>query len=70
VETLREAGQDPDEPQPELPLGMLSEDGDRYVITDGPAKGRKGYFARDADGTVNGVHLGGRLATRVLSPVS
>jgi hypothetical protein len=30
-------GQDPDEPQPELPLGMLSEDGDRHVIADGPA---------------------------------
>lgn len=66
-ETLREAGQDPDEPQPELPLGLLSEDGDRYVITDGPAKGMKGYFQRDAGGTVNGVHLGGRLATRVTS---
>jgi CubicO group peptidase (beta-lactamase class C family) len=68
--TLLEAGQDPDEPQPELPLGMLSEDGDRYVITDGPAKGMKGYFARDAAGQVNGVHLGGRLATRVTSLVS
>jgi hypothetical protein len=70
VETLREAGQDPDEPQPELPLGMLSDDGDRYVISDGPAKGMKGYFARGADGTVDGVHLGGRLATRVRSLVS
>lgn len=68
-ETLREAGQDPDEPQPELPLGMLSEDGDRYIITDGPAKGMKGYFARDAASTVNGVHLGGRLATRVTAPI-
>ncbi len=64
AETLREAGQDPDEPQPELPLGMLSEDGDRYVITDGPAKGMKGYFVRDGSGTVSGVHLGGRLATK------
>lgn len=70
AETLREAGQDPDEPQPELLLGMLSEDGDRYVITDGPAKGMKGYFARDAAGMVNGVHLSGRLATRVTSLAS
>jgi len=69
-ETLREAGQDPDEPQPELPLGMLSKDGDRYIITDGPAKGMRGYFQRDAARTVNGVHLGGRLATRVASLVS
>lgn len=66
-ETLREAGQDPDEPQPELPLGLLSKDGDRYIVTDGPAKGMKGYFQQDATGAVNGVHIGGRLATRVAS---
>jgi hypothetical protein len=53
-----------------LPLGVLSENGDRYVIADGPAKGMKGYFQRDAAGAVNGVHLGGRLATRVTSAVS
>lgn len=70
AETLREAGQDPDEPQPDLPLGMLAEAGDRYVITDGPAKGMKGYFSRDAAGNVNGVHLGGRLATKATSLVS
>jgi hypothetical protein len=28
----------------------------------------KGYFARAEDGTVDGVHFGGRLATR--TPVS
>jgi hypothetical protein len=69
-ETLREAGQDPDEVQPPLPLGLLSVDGDKYVISDGPAKGMKGYFQRDAAGTVDAVHLGGRLATRVTSLVS
>jgi hypothetical protein len=26
----------------------------------------KGYFVRDASGAVTGVHVGGRLATRVL----
>jgi hypothetical protein len=25
----------------------------------------KGYFTRAADGTIDGIHLGGRLATRV-----
>jgi hypothetical protein len=35
------------------------------VIPEGIAKGMKGYFTRDADGNVNGVHVGGRLATRV-----
>jgi hypothetical protein len=29
----------------------------------------RGYFSRDADGQVNGVHLGGRLATRVKDTV-
>ncbi len=70
VETLREAGHDTDEEQPEMPLGLLSADGDAYIITDGAAKGMKGYFTRDADGAVDGVHLGGRLATRVAAPVS
>jgi CubicO group peptidase (beta-lactamase class C family) len=70
VETLREAGHDTDEPQPEMPLGLLGENDDRYVITDGAAKGMKGYFARDTDGGVNAVHLGGRLATKVTALIS
>lgn len=53
------AGEDPP-----IPLGLLPGDGDRFVVTDGPEKGMRGYFARGADG-VTGVHLGGRLATRV-----
>ncbi|MBO0837499.1 MAG: serine hydrolase, partial [Actinobacteria bacterium] len=61
---LHEAGEEePD--QPPFPLGLLPGPGDRYVVTDGPAKGMKGYFARSDDGEVNAVHLGGRLATRV-----
>jgi hypothetical protein len=47
-------------------LGMLSNDGLEYVIPEGPAKGMKGYFAADSSGTITGVQLGGRLATRVL----
>ncbi len=70
ADTLREAGQDPDEVQPPIPLGMLSVDGDKYIVTDGGAKGMRGFFQRDAAGTVDAVHLGGRLATRVSSLVS
>ena len=51
--------------QPPIPLGMLAADSDFYVVTDGPAKGMRGYFVRDADGNVESVHVGGRLATRV-----
>ncbi|MEY2478134.1 MAG: hypothetical protein QOG87_3449 [Actinomycetota bacterium] len=60
---LHEMGEEvPD--QPPIPLGLLAGDGDRYIVPDGPAKGMKGYFVRDESGTVAGVHLGGRLATR------
>src|SRR3954452_4225417 len=39
---LREQGEDADEEQPPIPLGLLSENGDEYVIPDGPAKGMRG----------------------------
>ena len=61
---LREQGEDVPDDQPPVPLALLAGDGDRYVVPDGAAKGMKGYFTRDADGKVVGVHLGGRLATR------
>ena len=63
---LQEEGTDPSElEQPPIPIGFLPGDGDRYVVTDGPGKGMKGYFARDAAGHIRGAHIGGRLATRV-----
>jgi CubicO group peptidase (beta-lactamase class C family) len=61
---LHAAGEEePD--QPPFPLGLLPGPGDRYVVTDGPAKGMKGYFARSDQGEITAVHMGGRLATRV-----
>lgn len=54
--------------QPPIPLGMLAADSDFYIVTDGPAKGMRGYFVRDANGDVRSVHVGGRLATRVKEP--
>jgi CubicO group peptidase (beta-lactamase class C family) len=50
---------------PPFPLGLLPGPGDRYVVTDGPGKGMKGYFVRNAAGAVESVHVGGRLATKV-----
>lgn len=62
---LLEDGAEPsDLEQPPIPIGMLPGDGDRYIVTDGPAKGMKGYFVRDASGRVTGAHIGGRMATR------
>jgi CubicO group peptidase (beta-lactamase class C family) len=65
---LREQGEEIPE-QPPILLAILEGYPDRYVVDEGDAKGMKGYFSRAADGTVDGVHLGGRLATRVPTPV-
>ncbi|HVE98500.1 MAG TPA: serine hydrolase domain-containing protein [Mycobacteriales bacterium] len=54
-----------DAQQPPIPIGLLGGDDDRYVVSGGPAKGMRGYFARDDSGRVVGVHVGGRIATRV-----
>ncbi|HSK24579.1 MAG TPA: serine hydrolase domain-containing protein [Egicoccus sp.] len=69
LEQLGESGEESEvgEERP-YPLGLLAGEPDRYVVTDGPAKGMKGYFVRDATGRVTGVHLGGRLATRQTEP--
>jgi CubicO group peptidase (beta-lactamase class C family) len=50
--------------QPPFLVGLLAGDGDRYVVAEGPAKGMRGYFVRDGDGNVRGIHMGGRLATK------
>ena len=61
---LAEQGEEvPD--QPPFPLAILEGFPDRYVVDEGDAKGMKGYFTRAADGSIEGVHLGGRLAARV-----
>lgn len=63
---LREQGQDlDDQAQEPIPIRLLPGDGDRYIVSDGPAKGMKGYFVRDAAGAIEAVHVGGRLATRM-----
>ena len=58
---LGATGEDPGE-QPPIPLALTT--GDQYVVPDGAAEGMTGFFTRGADGRVDGVHLGGRLATR------
>ena len=65
---LHEAGEEVPEQTQTFTLGLLPGPADRYVVTEGPAKGMKGYFARDASGAVDRVHVGGRLATRVAGP--
>ena len=48
-----------------IPLGLIAGDGDRYVVTEGPMKGVRGYFTRDGAGVVNSINLGGRRCDRV-----
>jgi CubicO group peptidase (beta-lactamase class C family) len=62
-EVLEQLGEEPSDEPPD-PVGMLSGDGDRYVVTGGSAKGMRGFFTRDASGYVDGMHIGGRLARR------
>ena len=66
---LREQGEEVPDEQPPLPLAILAGGTDQYVVPDGPAKGMRGYFARDEGGRVTGVHMGGRLASRVADAV-
>lgn len=47
-----------------IPLALVAGAGDPFVVSDGPGKGTRGYFTRDAQGVVNGMHFAGRLATR------
>ena len=60
---LAEAGEDVPQ-QPPYVLAMVAGQPDQYVIDEGDAKGMKGFFTRNDDGEVDGVNLGGRLATR------
>lgn len=59
---------DPDEPP--IPIALIAGAGDAYVVPEGPAKGMRGYFSRDANGDVTAVHFGGRLAERVPAPAA
>jgi CubicO group peptidase (beta-lactamase class C family) len=63
---IREMTESTPEQEPPFGLGLLPDD--KYVVTDGKAKGMRGYFTRDDSGHVSGIHLGGRLAMRTAAP--
>lgn len=48
-------------------FGLLPGEADEYVITGGAFAGQRGFFTRDANGSVVGVDLAGRLFSRVLA---
>ncbi|MFG2291178.1 serine hydrolase domain-containing protein [Streptomyces sp. NPDC048595] len=51
---------------PAAAIGFLPGDGDEYIVTEGGLKGQRGYFSRDANGTVTGADLAGRLFNRAV----
>ena len=63
-EVLAQLGEDARDNPPD-PLGLLPGEGDRYIVTGGPSRGERGYFSRRQDGSIDGMHVGGRYATRV-----
>jgi CubicO group peptidase (beta-lactamase class C family) len=46
-------------------MGFVAEQGDDYIVTEGPLQGQRGYFARDEHGAVTGIDLAGRQFRRV-----
>ena len=67
-EVREQLGEEDSGEQPPFILGLLDK-ADEYMVTEGPAKGMRGYFVRGADGKVEGVHVGGRLARRTRESV-
>jgi len=63
-EVVAQLGSDVDHEDPPDPLGMLPGPGDRWVIPSGPSAGSKGFFTRDAQGHVTGIHSHGRYIPR------
>ncbi len=63
-EFIEQLGEDADHREPPISLRMLA-DSDRYVVTDGPHDGERGFFLRDPEsGAITGVHVHGRYAPR------
>ncbi len=63
-EFIAQLGEDADHREPPIPLRMLP-DSDRYVVTDGPHDGERGFFLRDpGSGAITGIHVHGRYAPR------
>ena len=48
-----------------LVVARTAGEGDPFVVPDGPGEGMRGHMVRDEHGAVSGMHLGGRLYTRV-----
>lgn len=63
-EILAELGIQEDPDMPPFSIALLDQPGDAYMVTDGPMRGRRGFFTRSSEGVITGIHLGGRLAAK------
>jgi hypothetical protein len=63
-EVLAETGELNQYEEP-IPLGLVAEGPDQYVVTDGAMKGMRGYFTRDESGRIDSINLGGRRCDRL-----
>ena len=65
AELIAQLGEDADHREPPVPTRMLP-DSDRWVVTEGPSDGQRGFFTRDpATNAVTGIHTHGRFIPRV-----
>jgi len=63
-ELLEQFGETESDDEPPIPMGILPGEGDRYIVPEGSAQGMRGYFTRDEDGAIDGLHIGGRFAKK------
>jgi len=65
AELIAQLGEDADYREPPVPTRMLP-DSDRWVVTEGPSDGQRGFFTRDpATNAITGMHTHGRFIPRV-----
>ncbi len=61
---IAQLGEDVDTDEEPIPLWMIPDHDDRYTVPTGNYAGARGYFTRDAAGSVTGLHDHGRFAQR------
>ena len=65
AELIAQLGEDADHREPPVPTRMLP-DSDRWVVTEGPSDGQRGFFTRDpATNAITGIHTHGRWIPRL-----
>ena len=64
MEKMAAMGEDVGDGTQTIVVEIQATNRDRYIVSEGPAQGMTGFFARDGDSAVTGINVGGRFATR------